>query len=135
MRDLLIELLEARKRKIYKENEFEKLLQTLEKSNAGNTVKWDFGVGEEWAFVYNDAFSVMLNRRIGICFVCGTLDEATALCLSQCRCVSVDGFKIEEWCVNLADLRKSVPEIVWAISKEGVDPNCFMLLDFYVATV
>ena len=83
MRDLLIELLEARKRKIYKENEFEELLQTLEKSNAGNTVKWDFGVGEEWAFVYNDAFSVMLNRRIGICFVCGTLDEATALCLSQ----------------------------------------------------
>ena len=80
MRDLLIELLEARKRKIYKENEFEELLQTLEKSNAGNTVKWDFGVGEEWAFVYNDAFSVMLNRRIGICFVCGTLDEATALC-------------------------------------------------------
>ena len=135
MRDLLIELLEARKRKIYKENEFEELLQTLEKSNAGNTVKCDFGVGEEWAFVYNDAFSVMLNRRIGICFVCGTLDEATALCFSQCRCVSVDGFKIEEWCVNLADLRKSVPEIVWAISKEGVDPDCFMLLDFYVATV
>ena len=52
-----------------------------------------------------------------------------------CRCVSVDGFDIKEWHINLADLRKSIPEIVWGISEEGVDPNCFMLLDFYIATV
>ena len=135
MRDMLAELLYARKLKIYKENEFEDLLFTLENSNAGNTIDWDLGAGEEWAFVNNDTFSVMLNRRIGICFVRGTLDEFTAFCLGQCKCVSVDGFDIKEWHVNLADLKKSIPEIVWGISEEGVDPNCFMLLDFYVATV
>ena len=79
MRDMLVELLEARKLKIYKENEFEDLVFTLENSNAGNKIDWDLGAGEEWAFVNNDAFSVMLNRRIGICFVRGTLDEFTAL--------------------------------------------------------
>ena len=135
MRDMLVELLDARKLKIYKENEFEDLLQTLENSNAVNKIDWALGAGEEWAFVNNDAFSVMLNRRIGICFVRGTLDEFTAFCLGQCKCVSVDGFNIKEWYVDLADLRKNIPEIVWLSSKEAVDPDCFMLLDFYVATV
>ena len=135
MRDMLVELLDARKLKIYKENEFEDLLQTLENSNAGNKIDWDLGAGEEWAFVNNDAFSVMLNRRIGICFVRGTLDEFTAFYLGQCKCVSVGGFNIKEWYVDLVDLRKNIPEIVWLSSKEAVDPDCFMLLDFYVATV
>ncbi|MBQ6304052.1 MAG: hypothetical protein IJK83_08490 [Clostridiales bacterium] len=135
MRDLFVELLDARNLKIYKENEFEELLQTLENSNEDNTIDWDLGAGEEWAFVNNDAYSVMLNRRIGICFVRGVLDEATDLCLSQCRCVSVDGFDIKEWHIDLADLRKSIPEIKWSASEAAVDPNCFSLNDFFVATV
>jgi len=128
MRDMLVELLDARKHKIYKENEFEALLQKL-------AIDWDSGAGEEWAFANNEGFSIMLNRRIGICFVRGTLDEAAASCLSQCKCVSVDGYDIDEWYIDLTDLRKSVPEIVWSASDDAVDPRCFSLNDFYYATV
>lgn len=135
MRDMLVELLDARKHKIYKENEFEALLQNLKESNAGNTIDWDGGAGEEWAFVNNEGISIMLNRRIGICFVRGTLDETKVSCLSQCKCVYVDRFDIDEWYIDLTDLRKSVPEIIWSASDDAVDPRCFSLNDFYYATV
>ena len=135
MRDMFIELLDARKHKTYKENEFEGLLIKLEKSHEGNTVEWDSGAGEEWAFVNNSGLSLMLNRRIGICFVCGKLDESVMACLSQCKCVFVDGYDIEEWCVDLTDLHTGIPEIVWSATDEAVDPHCFSLNDFYAVTV
>ena len=134
MRDILVELLEARKLKIFKEGEFEGLLLNLGE-NEGITIDWDSGAGEEWAVVSNDMFSIMINRRIGICFVRGTISESAISCLSQCRCVHVDGYDIKEWCVDLDDLRKCIPEISRSISDKGFDPHCFALNDFYVITV
>lgn len=135
MRDMFVELLDAKKCKIYKENEFEELLQNLKSLSEGLMINWDSGAGEEWAFVNCDAFSVMLNRRIGICFVRGILDLSTSLCLSQCKCVSVDGFDLREWYIDLAELNKRIPEIVWPFHDDAVDPNCFSLDEFYFITV
>lgn len=135
MRDMFVELLDAKKCKIYKENEFEELLQKLKSLSEGLMINWDSGAGEEWAFVNSDAFSVMLNRRIGICFVRGILDLSTSSCLSQCKCVSVDGYDLREWYIDLVELNKCIPEIVWPFHDNVVDPNCFSLDDFYFMTV
>lgn len=77
----------------------------------------------------------MLNRRIGICFVRGILDLSTSSCLSQCKCVSVDGYDLREWYIDLVELNKCIPEIVWPFHDNVVDPNCFSLDDFYFMTV
>ncbi len=50
MRDMFVELLDAKTNKIYKENEFESLLLSLGSLSEGLTINWDSGAGEEWAF-------------------------------------------------------------------------------------
>lgn len=135
MRDMFAELLDAKTNKVYKENEFERLLLSLESLSEGLTIDWDSGAGEEWAFVNNDGLNIMLNRRIGICFVRGVLDISVSSCLSQCKCVFVDGYDLKEWYIDLDELNKCIPEIVWHSKDNAVDPNCFSLNDFYVVTV
>jgi len=135
MKDLFVELLEAKTTKIYKENEFERLLLSLGSLSEGITVNWDSDAGEEWAFVNSDGFSIMLNRRIGICFVQGLLDISVSSCLSQCKCVFVDGYDLKEWFIDLDVLNKSISEIVWHSHDNVVDPHYFSLNDFYYVTV
>ena len=135
MRDMLVELLDAKTNKIYKENEFESLLLSLGSLSEGLTINWDSGAGEEWAFVNNNDFNIMLNRRIGICFVRGILDISVSSCLSQCKCVFVAGYDLEEWYIDLDKLNKCIPEIKWPSQDYSVDPHCFSLNDFYYATV
>lgn len=135
MKDLYVELLDAKTNKVYKENEFERLLLSLDSLSNGLTVNWDSGAGEEWAFVNSDVFSIMLNRRIGICFVRGVLDISVSSCLSQCKCVFVDGYDLKEWCIDPDVLNKCISEIVWHSHDNAIDPQCFSLNDFYYATV
>lgn len=135
MRDMFVELLDAKTNKIYKENEFESLLLSLGSLSEGLTINWDSGAGEEWAFFNNVGFNIMLNRRIGICFVRGVLDIPVSSCLSQCKCVFVDGYDLKEWYIDLDKLYKCIPEIVWHTHDNAVDPHCFSLNDFYYATV
>ena len=61
MKDLYVELLDAKTNKVYKENEFERLLLSLDSLSKGLTVNWDSGAGEEWAFVNSDVFSILLK--------------------------------------------------------------------------
>ena len=43
MKDLYVELLDAKTNKVYKENEFERLLLSLDSLSKGLTVNWDSG--------------------------------------------------------------------------------------------
>ena len=65
----------------------------------------------------------------------GVLDISVSSCLSQCKCVFVDGYDIREWYIDLDELNKCIPEIVWHFKDNAVDPNCFSLNDFFVVTV
>ena len=52
MRDMLKELIVARNKKIYKDNDFKTLLLVLKRINIENKINWDEGAGEEWAFLW-----------------------------------------------------------------------------------
>lgn len=135
MRDMLFELLEARKKKVFKVGEFKKLLIKLKACDKHNKINWDDGAGEEWAFVNGKDFSIMLNSKVGICFVCGVLENNYLNLLSYCNCVFVNGFDVSEWYIDLYELKKQVPEIVWPISDESINPSSFSLDEFYFITV
>lgn len=135
MRDLLKELIKAKKSKIFNDTEFKKLLKQLKGLNKNNVINWDDGAGEEWAFVCNNNLTIMLNRRIAICFIRGKLDNPYVKLLNQCNCVEVSGFGIKEWYIDLYDLKKYVPEVVWFISNDGINPERFSLDELYFETV
>jgi hypothetical protein len=135
MKNMLIELLRAREKKIYCDNEFENTLLELKKINAKNQIKWDVRAGEEWAFLNNPNLSIMLNRRIGICFIRGSITDIYLEKLNMCNCVYVNDFSTQEWFINLDSLKNNVPEIIWPISNDGVNPKGFSLDEFYFETV
>ena len=135
MRDLLKELIIAKSKTIYNNDDFKKLLYQLKALNNNNTINWDEDAGEEWAFVCNQDLSIMLNCRIGICFIRGEMSGLYLEALSYCNCVSVKGYDVREWYVDIDDLKKYIPEIDWTVSKDGVDPSNFSLDELYFETV
>lgn len=53
----------------------------------------------------------------------------------MCNCVYVNDFSTQEWFINLDSLKNNVPEIIWPISNDGVNPKGFSLDEFYFETV
>lgn len=135
MRDLLKEFVVARNKKIYKDDEFKTLLSILKGLNIDNKINWDEGAGEEWAFINNQSMSIMLNTKIGIYFVRGEISDDYLDVLNDGNCVYVSNYDLKEWCIDLENLRKSIPEILWHTSGDSIDTNGFSLDELYFATV
>ncbi len=135
MRDLLAELIEARNKKIYKNNEFKDLLSILKGINIENKINWDEGAGEEWAFINNQSMSIMLNAKIGIFFLRGEISDDYLDVLKEGNCVYVSNYNLKEWYMNLEHLQNIVPEIIWHSSGDSIDTNGFSLDELYFATV
>lgn len=135
MKDLLQELVLARNKKIYKDNDFKTLLSILKGLNINNKINWDEGAGEEWAFIYNQDLSIMLNAKIGIYFVRGVISDDYLNVLSDGNCVCVSNYDLKEWYIELESLKRSVPEIIWHASGDFINTNAFSLDELYFATV
>ncbi|MBQ1328263.1 MAG: hypothetical protein IIY49_09560 [Eubacterium sp.] len=135
MRDLIKELVEARNKKIYKDNDFKTILSFLKGINTGNKINWDEGAGEEWAFINNQSMSIMLNAKIGIYFIRGKISEEYLKVLNEGNCVYVSNFDLKEWYMDLKYLQKNIPEIIWHTSGDSIDTNGFSLDELYFATV
>lgn len=135
MRDLLKELIVARNKKIYKDNDFKTLLSILKGLNIDNKINWDEGAGEEWAFINNQSLSIMLNAKIGIYFVRGKISDDYLDVLNDGNCVHVSNYDLKEWYMDLEYLQKNIPEIIWHTSGDSIDTNGFSLDELYFATV
>lgn len=135
MRNLLEELVVARNKKIYKNDEFVHLLSRVEGLNIKNQINWDEGAGEEWAFINNHSLSIMLNTKIGIFFVRGILPDEYLNVLSEGHCVYVSSYDLKEWYIDLENLKKYIPEIIWHTSSDFIDACGFSLDELYFATV
>lgn len=135
MRDLLKELVVARNKKMYKDNDFKNLLLFLKGLNIANKINWDEGAGEEWAFINNQSMSIMLNAKIGIYFVRGEISDDYLDVLNDGNCVYVSNYDLKEWYIDLEYLQKNIPEIIWHTSGDSIDTNGFSLDELYFATV
>ena len=135
MKDLLKELSYARQKKIFKNEEFKDFLSDLVKLDNSNKINWDEGAGEEWAFINNKDFSIMINRKIGIFFVRGTIKDPYLNYLKLGNYIVVDSYDLKEWFIDLDELKKNVPEIIWHTSSDDIDTSNFSLDDLYFATV
>ncbi len=135
MRDMLKELIMARNKKIYKDNDFKTLLSLLKGINIENKINWDEGAGEEWAFINNQSMSFMLNSKIGICFAKGEISDDYLDILNIGNCVHVSSYDLKEWNMDLEQLQKNIPEIIWHSSGDSIDTNGFSLDELYFATV
>ena len=135
MRDLLKELVVARNKKIYKDDDFKTLLNILKGINTDNKINWDEGAGEEWAFLNNQDMSIMLNSKIGIYFARGEISDDYLNVLSDGNCVYVSNFDLKEWYIELESLKDCIPEIIWHASGDCIDTNGFSLDEFFFATV
>lgn len=135
MKDLLKELSNARQKKIFKNEEFKDFLSNLVKLDNSNKINWDEGAGEEWAFINNKDFSIMINRKIGIFFVRGTIKDPYLSYLKLGNYIVVDSYDLKEWFIDLDELKKNVPEIIWHTSSDDIDTSNFSLDDLYFATV
>ena len=47
----------------------------------------------------------------------------------------VENYDIDEWYIQLKELKEQLPEIDWHVSAEAVNDNKFSLNDFYFATI
>ena len=135
MRDMLKELIVARNKKIYKDNDFKTILSVLKGINIENKINWDEVAGEEWAFINNQSMSIMLNSKIGICFVRGEISDDYFDILNEGNCVHVSNYDLKEWYMDLEQLQKNIPEIIWHSSGDSIDTNGFSLDELYFATV
>lgn len=138
MENLLDVLNRAKRRKVFEDDEFEKLLNKIQISDNNLKLDWDDGAGEEWArfFSQNEGLVCMMNARIGIAFIRKNyqLDDMKKL-LDMIEIVYVDDYSSEDWFVDLFEFKQSIPELYWHASEGAVNPNCFSLDDLYFATI
>lgn len=131
-------LKKAKKKKIFQNNEFQKILKKILLADENLTLDWDDGAGEEWARFYNqtDGKVCMINAKIGIAFIRISYEfNNINNVIDMLEVVFTDDYGSDDWFIDLADLKESIPELYWHTSEEAVNPNGFSLDDFYFATV
>lgn len=139
MQDLSKILMEAKKKKVYKDiEEFEDVLNEIMSSEINIVLDWDNDAGEEWArFIHRQKGVVgMLNTKIGIVFICNNfLKSMTLKKLDSLFLVKVSNYSSEEWYVDLSLLEKELPEISWERCSDSIDVTRLSLDDLYFATI
>lgn len=138
MENLMDILNRARQRKVFKNDEFEKLLTEILMNDSDLKLDWDDGAGEEWARFFNqkEGLVCMMNAKIGIAFVRKNykLDNLKRV-LDMIEIIYVDDYSSDNWFVDLFEFKQMIPELYWHASEGAVNSNCFSLDDLYFATI
>ena len=138
MRELSQLLIKAKEVKTYVDiSEFETLIGKI-KEIKEYRIDWDADAGEEWARFLNSNCEIvlMMNTRIGIAFLREDyFGEKIVSILNNLFIVEVENFGSDQWCIDLSEIRKKLPEINWAASEEAVNTEKMSLQDLYYATV
>lgn len=139
MKGMIEVLKNAKRKKVFiDEKEFEELVMRIMLKDNTLKLDWDDGAGEEWARLSNETHGIvcMMNVRIGIVFIRKTYDYAKIKDeIEMLEIVFVDSYCVDDWYINLENLRLSIPEIYWHTSGDAVNVDAFSLDDFYFATI
>lgn len=137
MRELSQLLIKAKKMKKYEDIlEFENLIRKIEELKEYE-LDWDTGAGEDWARFLNNNYEIvlMLHTKIGIVFLREDVSPNIYTILKELMIVEVHDYGSDEWCIDLSNITRDLPEINWLASKETVNPEKMSLQDLYFATV
>lgn len=138
MKELSQLLIKAKEVKTYVDvSEFETLIEKI-KEIKEYRMDWEADAGEEWArfLNFNSEIVLMMNIRIGVAFLReDCFSEKIVSILNDLFLVKVENFGSDQWCIDLSEIRKALPEISWAASEEAVNTEKMSLQDLYYATV
>jgi len=137
MRDLLIELLNAKK--IKAGWSVEKLLEitiNFKDDSLKNEIYWDYKSGDDniCGLAINKKLVAYLHKELPICFYLKEFKKYKATYSDILWFVKTEDFDKDEWFINLKKLQELVPEIQWDACIDAVDPASFSVDGFKYAT-
>ncbi len=138
MENMIDVLKRARQKKVFVNNEFEELLMKIQSADSNLKLDWDCGSGEEWARFSNrkDGIVCMISAKIGLAFIRKNYESDNIReTIDMLEVVYTEGYSSDEWFIDLADLKQTIPELYWHASEKAVNPNSFSLDDLYFATI
>lgn len=138
MENMIDILKKARDKKVFVDDEFEKLLSKIQSTDSDLKLDWDDGAGEEWArfFKQKEGIVCMINARIGVAFVRKSYKFINIKnVVDMLEVVFTEDYCSENWFIDLIDLKEMIPELQWHASEGAVNTNGFSLDDLYFATI
>ena len=138
MENLIEVLKRARDKKIFVNNEFEELLMKIQLADSNSKLDWDDGAGEEWARFSNQKGGIvcMISVKIGVAFIRKNYEYKNIKdIISTLEIFFTDDYSSDDWFIDLANLKQTIPELYWHASKGAVSTNSFSLDDLYFATI
>lgn len=96
-------------------------------------IDWDKSCGEEWVRFGNSTHGLvcLIHTQIKLIFCNKNYD----LNLKNIAIVFINNFDVQEWSINLHQLKLLIPELKWHACIDAVNPNQFSLKELYYATV
>ncbi|MCI8669717.1 MAG: hypothetical protein HFI34_09385 [Lachnospiraceae bacterium] len=138
MENMMEVLKRAKDKKVFVNNEFEELLMKILLADSNLKLDWDDGAGEEWARFSNrkEGIVCMINAKIGVAFIRKNYEFSNIKkILDMLEIVFTEDYSSDNWFIDLANLRQTIPELYWHASERAVNINNFSLDDLYFATI
>lgn len=138
MENMIDILKRARDKKVFVDNEFEKLLIKIQSADSNLKLDWDDGAGEEWARFSSqkDGVVCMISAKIGVAFIRKNYRFSNIKnVMDMLEIVFTEDYCSENWFIDLANLKQMIPELYWHASEGAVNKNSFSLDDLYFATI